>query len=360
MAEAPRPWVDANEIKRTVSIGRVLAHYGVLDKLKRRGNTLSGLSPFRSETKPSFFVHLEKGVWNDMAGRPIVEGKEVPGNVIGLMMAFENCTFRDALLKLHDLAGFPTSAPSGRAQAATAVAAVTHDKIEGALSGEPHVNEAFGKELRGLRYDVPFLAQRGLSAQRARYWGVGYCSRGLFKGRIVVPIKNRSGELVGYAGRSLKDDDPDGKWRFPKGFHRSLELFGVDRLARDAEAREAVAKYGLIVVEGPFDAISLVEKGFKNTVATLGSEVSAQQRALLVDPELNPSRRVTIFFDNDEGGRAGRKRLAGELIYEGFVRYVDLRRVEASGRTDPDQFSKEDLAKLLDCLGPPAEVESRR
>jgi DNA primase len=222
-----------------------------------------------------------------------------------------------------------------------------HTKVEEALTREPPVNEPFGKTLAGLRYDVPFLAQRELPPDRARYWGVGYCSRGLFKGRIVVPIKNRTGEIVAYIGRSLKEDDPEGKWRFPKGFHKSLEIFGIDRLARDGETREAVAKYGLIVVEGCFDVISLAEKGFKNAVSTLGSEVSPQQRALLVDPELNPSRRVTIFFDNDEAGKAGRRKLAGDLIYEAFVRYVDLGRIEAGDRADPDQFTKEELAKLL-------------
>jgi DNA primase len=215
------------------------------------------------------------------------------------------------------------------------------------LSEPPLVNEAFGKELKGLRYDVPFLEQRGLSPERARYWGVGYCSRGLMKGRIIFPIKNRAGEIVAYVGRSLKDDDPEGKWRFPKGFRKSLELFGADRLARDAETREAVVKYGLVLVEGALDTINLVEKGFKNTVSALGSDVSPQQRALLIDPELNPLKRVTIFFDDDDAGRAGRKKLAGDLIFDASVRYVDFRRVDAGDRTDPDQFTKDELANLL-------------
>lgn len=346
MAETKKPWIDVNEVKRAVSIEQVLARYGALGKLQRQGNNLRGLSPFRDEKTPSFFVSLGKGVWNDMGGRPIVEGREVPGNVVGLVMAFENCGFRDALLKLHEIAGIPGEPPRPPTGGTTAVATTTHERVEEVMSREPPVNEPFGKALAGLRYDVPFLAQRGLPPDRARYWGVGYCSRGLMKGRIVVPIKNRTGEIVAYIGRSLKEDDPEGKWRFPKGFHKSLELFGAD-LARDAETREAIAKYGLIVVEGVFDVITLAEKGFKNTVSTLGSEVSPHQRAMLVDPELNPSKRVTIFFDNDEAGRTGRKKLAGDMIYDAFVRYVDLGRVDAGDRTDPDQFTKEELAKLL-------------
>lgn len=347
MTETPQPWIDVNEIKRAVSIERVLAHYGLLDKLQRRGNRLSGLSPFRKETRPSFFVSLDGNKWNDYP-RPTVEGKEVPGNVVGLVMAIENCGFREALVKLHDLAGFVS--PSTRTPAAPAAVAAATSASVGAVLAEPEpvANEPFGKALRGLRFsDVPFLEQRGLSPDRARYWGVGYCSRGLMKGRIVIPIRNRAGELVAYIGRSLKNDDPEGKWRFPKGFHKSVELFGADRIARDEETRKAVAAHGVILVEGCFDVIALVEHGFKNTVSALGSDVSASQRALLVDPELNPSRRVTIFFDDDEAGRAGRKKLAADLIHEAFVRYVDVRRINARGRTDPDQFDRDELLAVL-------------
>lgn len=348
MTETPQPWIDVNEIKRAVSIERVLAHYGLLDKLQRRGNRLSGLSPFRKETRPSFFVSLDGNKWNDYPRPTSVEGKEVPGNVVGLVMAIENCSFREALVKLHDLAGFVS--PSPRIPVAPAAVAAATSASVGAVLAEPEpvANEPFGKELRGLRYDVPFLEQRGLSADRARYWGVGYCSRGLMKGRIVFPIRNRAGELVAYIGRSLKDDDPEGKWRFPKGFHKSVELFGADRIARDAETQEAVVKFGLIVVEGCFDAINLVEKGFKNTVSTLGSDVSSEQVTLLVDPELNPSKRVTVFFDNDEAGRTGRKKLAGSLMFgDAFVRYVDFARLETRGRTDPDEFTPDELRRLL-------------
>lgn len=347
MAETKKPWIDVNEVKRTISIENVLARYGVLDKLQRRGSTLQGLSPFRSEKTPSFFVNTEKGVWNDTAGRPIIEGKEVPGNVVGLVMAFENCSFRDALMKLDELVRMPVSVTEAPAASPASVLSATHKTVEEVLSNEPPTNEPFGKELKGLRYDIPFLEQRGLSPERARYWGIGYSSRGLMKGRIVVPIKNRAAEIVAYIGRSLKDDDPEGKWRFPKGFHKSQEIFGADRLARDAETREAVAKYGVIVVKGCFDAIILAERGFKNAVSAFGYEVSPQQRALLVDPELNPSKRITVFFSNDEAGKVGRKKLAGELIFSGFIRYVDFSRIGSNGPTEPDQFSREQLNTLL-------------
>ena len=346
MAEKPpAAWLDANEIKRDVSIEQVLAHYGALDRMQRRGNTLRGLSPFREEKNPSFSARTDRGVWSDHGGRPVIDGEEVKGNVIGLVMAFEQCSFREALEKCDQLRGGSATPP--RPRTAPETAADTRDQVQHVLDRPGLVNEVFGKELRGLRYDAPLLKERGLSPDRAKYWGIGYCSRGLMKSRIVVPIKNRDRQVVAYVGRSLKDDDPRGKWSFPGGFHKSLELFNIHNIANDEETRAAVEKYGIIVTEGVFDCIHLVENGFKNAVASLGAEASARQCELLIDPKLNPTRRVTIFYDADEAGRKGRRRLCAELIYRAWVRYVELDRIDFADRTDPDECTKEELQALL-------------
>jgi DNA primase len=342
MKESPSPWIDAAEIKRKVSIERVLTHYGLLSRLERKGETLRGISPFRSETEASFFVHVD-GKWNDLGGRPVIEDKEVPGNIIGLVMALEKCSFRKALLKLNELAAQPaspqTSPPATESKlprpAEPALANVvneTRERAAEATSEKGTVNESFGRALTGLKYDVPFLADRGLTPEKAKSWGVGYCSRGLMKGRVIVPIRNRRSEIVAYVGRSLKE---------------SLELFGLERLASDLETQKLVAERGIVVVEGCFDAIALVEHGFKNVVATLGADVSIEQIALLLDPELNPSKRITAFFNNNESGKQGRKKLFAQSIFRGFVRLVDFDRVETEGRTDPEQFTKEELLALL-------------
>ena len=104
------PWLDADEIKRRVSITEVLEKYGHLDGMKQSGKRLKGLSPFREESRPSFFADTEKNIWNDFGGRP--EG--VPGNVIGLVQAFEGCGFREALVILHrDFIGETSLSSSG-------------------------------------------------------------------------------------------------------------------------------------------------------------------------------------------------------------------------------------------------------
>jgi DNA primase len=367
-------WLDAAEIKRSLRIATVLEHYGVLGKLKKRGEVLTGISPFRNEKNPSFSVRMDRDIWNDHGGRPVVDGSEVKGNVIGLVQAFERVSFREALQKCDELLSGGVVRPNEAYQAfSSPTIEQTRIKISkevpeslnhqsgtyqskelpklipaesGDALGEEHKNEPFGRELKGLRYDVPYLKQRGLSPDRAKFYGVGYASRGLMKGRIVFPIRSRTGELMAYAGRSLKEDDPNGKWRFPNGFHKSHELYGVDWVVNDAETRGAVERFGLIVVEGIFDCLWLREHGYKNVVATLGAEASKKQCELLLDV-VGPTKRVTLFYDNDEAGRKGRKKLCGDLIHDAWVRYVNVNKVNTDEKTDPDEFSQEELAHFL-------------
>lgn len=341
---ASSPWLDISEIKRLVPLEAVLEHYGILAGLTRRGNSLVGLSPFREESRPSFSVNLERGIWNDLGGRPQVGGQTVAGNVVGLIMALENCDFRQALLIAHErfVAGRPEEAASrevrGRAQEAL--------RREEAVEAREAGNEPFDKELKGLRFDVPYLQAKGIKAETAKAWGVGYCTRGLMKGRVVFPVRDREGRIVFYTGRSLKEDDPRGKWRLPPDARRSLELFGIDRIAGQAAARKAARDYGLILVEGPTDAVKLAQEGFPNAVASLGAEVSDVQLELLVDPKLNPSRRVTIFFDRDEAGQRGKRLAARALIHRAFVRYADWNRAPESA-ADPDELDASALRQLL-------------
>lgn len=196
-------WLDANEIKANLSIERVLDHYGVLASMRRSGGTLRGLSPFREERVPSFSVNVSRNVWNDHP-RPIVAGEIVKGNVIGLVQAFEQCSFREALERAYEIAGVEPDEPTPSSDTTTNAQRETRARVEAVVSDEPPAaNEVFGKTLR-LKHDHPYLATRGLAPKRAQYWGIGWVPRGLLRGRIGVPIRNREGDIVAYMGRTLK------------------------------------------------------------------------------------------------------------------------------------------------------------
>ena len=296
------PWLDADEIKRRVSITEVLEKYGHLDGMKQSGKRLKGLSPFREESKPSFFADTEKNIWNDFGGRP--EG--VPGNVIGLVQAFEGCGFREALVILHrDFIG-ETLSPAREARPAPAPApAPAKEEAE-----ELH-NEPWGKQLKG-RTNIPFLKDKGITEETVRAFGVVYCTSGMHKGRIAIPVRNKAGEILCYAGRALKkaDEEENGKYRFPPGFNKSIEVYNLDRLYGDAKARKAVRDFGIILVEGFFDLMKLCQEGFANVAAIMGTDLHERQKKELLNPELNPSRRITLFLDNDKAGQEGKRRMA--------------------------------------------------
>ncbi|MDD9944231.1 MAG: hypothetical protein OXU20_24525 [Myxococcales bacterium] len=280
----------------------------------------------------SFSCDLERNVWNDLEGRPKVDGRPVPGNVVGLVMALDRVGFRDALLHLQ----------REYVETGEQVRDSVGDVVDRTPDAPPTRNEVFGKELRGLRHDVPLLKECGIEPERARYYGIGYCSRGLMKGRVVFPIRNIDGEIVAYMGRSLRDDDPDGIWRSPNGFHRSLELDGIDRVAHDEETKRAVAKHGLIVVQSPLARIVLVEAGFKNTVSFVAGSMSERQGVLLAHAANNPSGKVLLLFGDNKDDREVRRQSASLLIRSAFVRYVDSR-----GIPDVEACTREVLKRAL-------------
>ena len=341
------PWLDADTIKKSVPIETVLDRYGLKEKLKARGHQLVGKSPFRDETKPSFSVNLDKGVWNDFGGMPEVDGRLVPGNVIGLVMAMEPCSFRRALEILAGGAG------------------ETRQELGKALQGEGErqqqkrtedvavkENKPFGKTLDGLRAQgVPYFEGKGITDETVKAFGAGYCSKGMMKSRVAFPIRNAEGVVMAYAGRAILEGQEPYPYKFPPGFRKQLELFNIDRIASDMEAIEAVKRQGLIVVEGFTDVMKLVQEGFSNVVALMGCALGDAQKAMLIDPQLNPTKRLTLFFDNDEAGRKGRKRAAGTLIHDAFIRYVDYDRVPKGHHveepTEPEHFTAEEFRILL-------------
>jgi len=143
-------------------------------------------------------------------------------------------------------------------------------------------------------------------------FGLGYCPRGILAGRIAIPIHNPHGDLVAYAGRHPKGKAP--RYKFPSGFHKSLELYNLHRAKHEAPQR------GLVLVEGFFDVIALWQLGMPNAVALMGTELSTAQEALLVQH----TDRVVLLLDGDEAGRSAMQELLPRLARRLFVRTVEL------------------------------------
>ncbi|MCB9716995.1 MAG: toprim domain-containing protein [Myxococcales bacterium] len=355
----------------------MLDGYGLLPAMTRQGTAMVGPSPFHEGDAPSFRVDLERGIWNDFQGRP--EGCR--GNVVGLVQALEGCPFPTALrivaerfAEPHDGSASQTppvtddEAPEERAGPPPTRARPRQPRGPGTVTPEgadlalPQGSSAddpeaeaplFGKELGGLRYDVPLLAERGISSATAKTYGVGYCSRGLMKSRLVAPVHTPEGEIAGYVGRAVRPVPRTELWKNPAGFPRSHYLFGLHRATETGAGRKAVKDYGLVVVQSPLDVLRLQEAGYPNGVALMAATLSRRQLELLVTPALNPTRRVTLLLDNDAAGQAGKREAATALIHHAYVRYACWKALQTE-HTSPDRLDNEALRQLLTLSRTPA------
>jgi DNA primase len=317
-------WADFAAVKRAVSLEAVLRHYQVAG-LRRHRDQLQGCCPIhRGRRDDSFRVHLTKGIFQCFAC-------QAHGNVLDFVAAMERCSIREAALRLQQW--FGAGAPRLRLCPATA------GGQQGELvRKEEGSNLPLRFALTGVESNHPYLAQRGIDPATAAEFGVGfYPGPGLMRGRIVIPIRNRHGQLVAYAGRALDDRQP--KYKLPAGFRKALELFNLPRAM-------AAGSKTVIVVEGYFDCMRVHQAGFPKVVALMGSSLSAAQESDL----LCHFERIALMLDGDAAGRTGSEAIAVRLPgrrLEQLVRIPD--------GSQPDQLSRSTIWQLLAEVGCPNE-----
>ena len=325
-------WIDFTELKRQVSIKDVLARYGMLEQLhEKKPGRLIGACPIHGgKNSTSFNVDIDKNVFNCFS-------QCGGGNVLDLVMKLEKCEIREAGTKLADWFGLTferrkatnKGATPDRANSVHAAPAAHTSERAGALSANPPLE----RPLRDLNQDHPYLVKRGLTVPTIKTFGIGYCTRGLMRGRIAVAIHDEHGQLIAYGGRAVDETlaNEQGKYRLPDGFKKSSVLFNLHR------AREHTAR-GLIVVEGFFDAMTVHQAGFPNVVALMGSTLTEAQERLLIDT----TDRVTLLLDGDEAGSKCRrdiwKRLGSRLW---------LRNIPLEPNQQPDQLTDKQLQTVL-------------
>jgi DNA primase len=296
-------WVSFEEIKKTVSLEMVLNHYRI--ELRSVGNgTLRGKCPLpmhgaEHKNRASFTATLTKGVGGIWACQsvPCIKARDGKkgGNALDFVATMERCTIRDAAVKLAEWFGVsPSAGPESNSTNGKTTeesrALVSKEKQD----GDEVQNKALTFSLQGIECKHPYLEGRGVGEDLARTFGIGYFGgRGSMQGRIVFPIRNEKGELVAYAGRSIDESEP--RYKFPAGFHKSLELYNLHRAIGESNDRRRV-----VVVEGFFDCLKVSATGFP-CVALMGSSMSKAQEELIV----RHFKVVCVLLDDDEAGREG-------------------------------------------------------
>jgi DNA primase len=332
-----RQFVDFKTVKAAVSMEQVLQRYNLLADLRRSGDRLSGYCPIHKGTNAQQFrVSLTKNVWHCFGN---CGGG---GNVLDFVSAMENVPVKEAALLLTQWFGLlpppprPPKPPKPEREAGPAAQEVD---TESALAPP---NPALDFELQNLDPEHTYLAERGLTPEIIAQFGLGYCGKGLMRGRIAIPIHNFAGELVAYCGRwpgKPPEDKP--KYSLPKDFRKSLELFNAHSVWESMEPGDH-SSGPLFIVEGYFDCMKLVQAGFPNTVALMGSSLSPQQE-LIIGELLNESAAIVLLLDEDEAGRRARTEIGARLSLRYFVRAIPL----PEEGMQPDVLSGEQLASLI-------------
>jgi hypothetical protein len=218
-------WVDYRALKPAISMEAALANYGI--RLHRLDSEyLRGRCPLPAHTSKSsrlsFIVNVQKNAWTCHSDSCVAaRGGRIGGNVLDFVSATENCSIRDAALKLQDWFILPPAAS----------ARVSLHEPDDSQEVVPGGNKPLPFALSHIDCSHPYLAERGIDLETARYFGIGYNpGKGSMAGRIVIPIHDENGFLIAYAGRSIGQTEP--RYRFPPRFRKSLALFNLSRCRR--------------------------------------------------------------------------------------------------------------------------------
>lgn len=342
-----------SDVKENNDIVAVVSEYV---NLKQRGRSFTGLCPFHSEKTPSFTVSREKQLFHCF-------GCGAGGDVITFIMRIENLTFGAALRFLAERAGIQLPAfqlsPTGRKHREererlyrlNAFAAAFYQKILWQTkTGEKAVAylEARGitratAEKFGLGYAPPqwtalvgLFRKKGIALTEAEKAGLvcgggdGFYDR--FRDRLLFPITNPRGQIIGFGGRLLGDGQPK-YLNSPETlvYQKGRSLYGL------AEAREGIRRRGqVIVVEGYMDVLQAHQQGIDEVVASSGTALTPEQVRLLK----RYSDRVLIAYDADAAGQAATIRGLDLLAAAG----VQVRVVRLPVGEDPDSLLRKEGA----------------
>jgi DNA primase len=302
------------EIKRRLSIVSLVETYL---SLRRSGKSYVGLCPFHDDKNPSLHVDEEKGLFHCFACG-------AGGDIFGFMMRYNNIPFPEAVAELARRANIKIEKHTTKANRRSRGDVLF--KINDLISKFYHRLLLEGKNGREA---MEYLESRGIPLEIIREFQIGYAPRGWdtlvklltaknipiglaekiglvigkrnkegyydrFRDRIMFPIRDVDGRVVGFGGRTLSGEEPK-YMNSPESeiYHKKGVLYGLDR-SRDYIRRKKEA----IVVEGYMDLLSLYRAGIKNVVATLGTSLTRDHAALL----RRYTDRVIVVFDGDEAG----------------------------------------------------------
>ena len=336
------------EVRARLNIEDVISEYV---QLKRAGRNFRGLSPFTSEKTPSFYVSPDKHIWHDFSSNK-------GGDIFAFIMEVEGMDFRAAVehlarkagvdLTIYDTKGSQEIARRKKRLLEAHDLAVNY--YQQSLIKNQHALEYVFKK-RALSKQVvqdfkigyaptsgdalvKFLTMKGFSAHELSQAGlVNRFGGDLFRGRMMVPLMDGTGQVIGFTGRIIVADDNSPKYLntpqtllYDKGRH----VFGLSQAKESIRANDYA-----VVVEGNLDVVSSHQVDICQVVATAGTAMTENHLRALV----RLSSHIRLAFDGDKAGLAATERAIPIAQAVG----VELTIISLpDSAKDPDELIKQD------------------
>lgn len=338
------------EVKGRINIEDVVAEYV---QLKRAGRNFKGLSPFGNEKTPSFMVSPEKQIWHDFSS-----GKG--GNVFSFVMEMEGIDFKAALELLArkagvELAEYSNSRYAGLSKQKERMYEVlelatkfyqahfskSQTTLEYVLKKRAYTKETALKFRLGYSPNtgnalVTFMRSKGVKDTELKQCGLSTQrmsgTADMFRGRLMVPLSDAQGRVIGFTARQLDEDPNAPKYiNTPQTalYDKSSNVYGLD-LAKDSIRRSGYS----VLVEGNLDVIASHQAGVNNVVATAGTALTQQQLKALQ----RFAGEVRLAFDQDRAGLNAAERAIPIAAKVGILLSV----ITVPSGKDPDELIKKD------------------
>lgn len=337
-----------DEIKSRCNIVDVVSR---VVPLKKAGSNYKGVCPFHNEKTPSFVVSETKQIFTCF-------GCGATGNVFSFVMRYYNLDFKGAVEMLAKEYGI---------------------SLEGAFRGSRNKDELYEINRQAARFffkamrekvtpGYTYMKQRGISEETLNKFGIGYAdeawdslyqhmvslgisekklmelgliskSKGRyydkFRGRVIFPILNTSGKVIGFGGRIIGQGEPKYLNSQESGvFQKKYNLYGLNLTGNDVRKENAI-----VLVEGYMDVVSLYQHGVRNVSASLGTALTENQARLLK----RYTKNVVLSYDADEAGQNAALRGLDILYREGCRAKV----LKVNDGKDPDEFIKKNGKKAF-------------
>ena len=313
----------------------VIQHY---IKLKQNGPSWKGLSPFQKEKNPSFIVSPQKGIWKCFSS-----GEGGMG-AISFVMKLERLNFFEAVEMVCNIEKIPILYDTPNNGVDKELWQKKQQRRKSAKEILEYANQYFQAGLISSKEAQEYLAARKLNPETLITFGLGYAPnaahfvtkdlevcesvslltsfnngseyKDFFLDRIIIPFHDKSGNVIGFAGRELHPTDAGSKYknsRNTEAYNKDKYLYGYSIAAKALREKQKTGEDWLYIVEGYFNVMRLFEVGVPS-VATGSTSLSDSQ----IEEIKKLTNKVVLFRDNDEAGRLATDKQIVQLLTAGF------------------------------------------